>query len=143
MNSTRRRFLQLTAGAVALPVVSRAAAQAFPIRPVRIIVGTAAGSAPDIVARLLGQWLSERLGQSFVIENRPGAGTNIATEFVVRAAPDGYTLLLISPANAINATLYDKLGFNFMQDIRPIASIFRAPEVMVVHHRFRPGPSPS
>src|SRR5262245_58545868 len=99
MNCSRRRFLQLTAGAAALPAVGRiAAAQAFPIRPVRIMVGTATGSAPDIVARLMGQWLSERLGQPFVIENRPGASTNIATEVVVRSSPDGYTLLLISPA---------------------------------------------
>ena len=102
-------------------------AQAYPTRPVRIIVGFAAGGATDIVARLMGQWLSERLGQQFVIENRPGAGSNIATEAVVRAPPDGYTLLLVASANAINATLYDKLNFNFIRDIAPVASIIRVP----------------
>src|SRR5262245_40739823 len=115
MNSSRRRFLQLATCATAFSVVPRmAVAQAFPIRPVRIMVGTATGSAQDIVARLLGQWLSERLGQPFVVENRTGAGTNIATEIVARSSPDGHTLLLVSPANAINATLYDKLNFNFI-----------------------------
>ena len=111
-------------------------AQAYPSRPVRIIVGFAAGGATDIVARLIGQWLSERLGQQFVIENRPGAGSNIATEAVVRAPPDGYTLLLVSPANAINATLYDKLNFNFIRDIAPVAGIIRVPIVMVVNPSF-------
>ena len=107
-------------------------AQTYPTRPVRIVVGFAAGSGPDIVARLMGQWLSERLGQPFVIENRPGAGGNIATEAVVRAPPDGYTLLLATSANAINATLYDKLNFNFIRDIAPVASIVRFSIVMVV-----------
>ncbi len=120
----RRRFLHLAAGAAALPAVSRIArAQTYPTRPVRIIVGFAAGGATDIVARLIGQWLSERLGQPFIIENRPGAGSNIATEAVVRAPPDGYTLLLVDASNAINATLYDKLNFNFIRDIAPVASI--------------------
>src|SRR3982074_2021016 len=110
MKSQRRDFLRLAAGAAALPALPRIArAQAYPARPVRVLVGLAAGSRSDILARLIGQWLSERLGQSFVIENRPGAGTNIATEAVVRAAPDGYTVLAVSPANAINATLYEKL----------------------------------
>ena len=124
MKLPRRNFLHLAAGAAALPAVSRIArAQAYPTRPVRIIVGFPAGSAPDIIARLMGQWLSERLGQPFIIENRPGAGSNIATEAVVRAPPDGYTLLLVIAANAINATLYDKLNFNFIRDIAPVASI--------------------
>jgi tripartite-type tricarboxylate transporter receptor subunit TctC len=114
MKLPRRNFLHLAAGVAALPSISRVArAQAYPTRPVRIIVGFAAGGGVDIVARLIGQWLSERLGQPFVIENRPGAGTNIGTEAVVRAAADGYTLLLVNTANAINATLYDKLNFKF------------------------------
>ena len=134
MKLPRRQFLHLAAGAAALPAVSRIAwAQAYPTRPVRIIVGFAAGGATDILARLMGQWLSERLGQPFVIENRPGAGSNIGTEAVVRAPPDGYTLLLVSPANAINATLYDKLNFNFIRDIAPVAGIIRVPNVMVVN----------
>src|SRR5712691_6121032 len=116
----RRKFLHLAAGAAALPAVSRRAwAQTYPSRPVRIIVGFAPGGATDIFARLIGQWLSERLGQSFVIENRPGAGNNIGTEAVVNAPADGYTLLLINPANAINATLYQKLSFNFIRDTAP------------------------
>ncbi len=131
---SRRRFQHLAAGAVALPIVSRFAwAQAYPSRPVRAVVGFAAGSGIDILARLMGQWLTERLGQPFVIENRPGAGTNIATEAVVRAAPDGHTLLMVTPANAINATLYDKLNFNFIRDIAPVASIARTPCVMLVN----------
>ena len=130
----RRQFLHLAAGAAALPTVSRATwAQTYPSRPVRIVVGFAAGGAADIIARLMGQWLSERLGQPFVIESRPGAASNIATEAVVNAPPDGYTLLVVSSANAINATLYDKLNFVFLRDIAPIASIIRLPFVMVVN----------
>ncbi len=126
--SHRRRFLHLAASAAALPAVGRLArAQAYPTRPVRIIVGLTAGSASDIVARLMGQWLSERLGQPFVVENRPGAGTNIAAEAVVRAAPDGYTLLLAGSPNVINASLYDKLSFDFVRDIAPVAAISREP----------------
>src|SRR6476619_190152 len=134
MKLPRRRFLHLAAGAAALPAVSHIArAQSSPTRPVRIIVGFPPGGSVDITARLIGQWLSERLGQQFIIENRPGAGTNIGTEAVVRAPADGYTLLLASPANAINATLYDKLNFNFIRDIAPVASIIREPLVMVVN----------
>jgi len=130
----RRRFLHLAAGAASLPAFSRLSwAQSYPIRTVRIIVGFAAGTGADILARLMGQWLSERLGQQFVIENRPGAGTNLATEAVVRSAPDGYTLLAVSPANAINAALYEKLNFNFIRDILPVAGIMRTPNVMVVN----------
>jgi tripartite-type tricarboxylate transporter receptor subunit TctC len=122
MKLPRRNFLQLAASAAALPSMSCFAwAQAYPSRPVRIVAPTAPGGAPDILARLIGPWLSGRLGQPFVIENRPGAGTNIATEAVVRAPPDGYTLLLVSTTNAINATLYDKLNFNFIRDIAPVA----------------------
>ena len=134
MKLPRRQFLRLAAGAAALPAASRLArAQTYPSRPVRIIVGFAPGGTTDIIARLMGQWLSERLGRPFVIENRPGAGTNIATEAVVRAPPDGYTLLLVGPANAINATLYDKLNFNFIGDITPVAGIVVGPNVMVVN----------
>ena len=134
MKLPRRQFLHLAAGAAALPAVSRIArAQAYPTRPVRIIVATAPGGAPDILARLIGPWLSERLGQQFVIENRPGGGSNIGTEAVVRAPPDGYTLLLVTTTHAINATLYDKLNFNFVRDIAPVAGIMRVPEVMVVN----------
>jgi tripartite-type tricarboxylate transporter receptor subunit TctC len=130
----RRQFLHLAAGATALPAVSRIAwAQTYPARPVRIVVGLTAGSASDIVARLVGQWLSERLGQQFIVENRPGAGTNIAAEAVVRAAPDGYTLLLTASPNAINASLYDKLNFNFIRDIAPVAAISREPNVVLVN----------
>jgi tripartite-type tricarboxylate transporter receptor subunit TctC len=130
----RRNFLHLAAGAAALSAVSRIAwAQAYPSRPVRIIVPFAAAGAFDIMARLIGQRLSERLGQPFVIENRPGAGTNIGTEIVVRAPPDGYTLLLAGTPNAINTTLYEKLNFNFIRDIASVAGISRAPLVMAVH----------
>jgi tripartite-type tricarboxylate transporter receptor subunit TctC len=128
----RRRFLSLVTAAAALPSLSRiATAQAYPTRPVRLIIGYPPGGSADITARLLGQWLSERLGQPFVIESRPGASTNIATEAVVHAPPDGYTLLLVAPANAINATLYEKL--NFIRDIVPVAGIIRFPNVMVVN----------
>jgi tripartite-type tricarboxylate transporter receptor subunit TctC len=134
MKLPRRQFLHLAAGAAALPAVSRIAwAQDYPSRPVRIVVGLTAGSASDIVARLMGQWLSERLGQQFIVENRPGAGTNIAAEAVVRSAPDGYTLLLAASPNAINASLYDKLSFNFIRDIAPVAAISREPNVVVVN----------
>jgi tripartite-type tricarboxylate transporter receptor subunit TctC len=134
MKLPRRRFLQLAAGAAALPAASRiAAAQAYPNRPVRIVVGFTPGGSTDIGARLIGQWLQERLGQSFVIENRPGAGTNIATESVVRASPDGYTLLMVGPSSAVNATLYDKLNFVFLRDIAPVASMIRQPQVMLAN----------
>jgi tripartite-type tricarboxylate transporter receptor subunit TctC len=134
MKLPRRKFLHLAAGAAALPALSRIArAQAYPVRPVRIFVGFAPGGAVDILARLVGQWLSERLGQPFIIESRLGAGSNIATEAVVRAPPDGYTLLLVAPANAINATLYDKLNYNFIRDIAPVAGIMRVPNVMEVN----------
>jgi tripartite-type tricarboxylate transporter receptor subunit TctC len=134
MKLPRRQFLHLAAGAAALPAMSRVArAQTYPTRPVRWIVGFPPGGISDIVARLIGQWLSERLGQPFVIENRPGAASNIAAEAVARAPADGYTLLLVSGGNAINATLYDKLNFNFIRDITPIAGIVRAPFVMVVN----------
>jgi tripartite-type tricarboxylate transporter receptor subunit TctC len=134
MKRPRRQFLHLAAGAAALPLVSRVAkAQTYPSRPVRIIVGFPASNASDVVARLAGQVLSERLGQQFVIENRPGAGGNIGTEVVVNASPDGYTLLSISPSAAINATLYDNLNFNFIRDIAPVAGIALAPYVMVLN----------
>src|ERR1700674_4866506 len=134
MKLPRRRFLQLATGAAALPAVSRiAAAQTYPTRPVHIIVGFAAGGGVDITARLIGQWLSERLGRSFVIENRPGAGGNIGTEAVVNAPPDGHTLLLATVPNAVNATLYEKLNFSFIRDIAPVAGIIRVPQVVLVH----------
>jgi len=137
MKLPRRRFLRLAARAAALPAVSRFAwAQAYPTRPVRIVVGFAPGGGGDIIARLIGQWLSERLGQPFLIENRPGAASNIATEVVVRAAPDGYTLLYVASANAINVTLYDKLNFNFIRDIAAVASLTRGAFVMVVNPTF-------
>src|SRR5215475_3922745 len=133
MKRPRRNFLHLAAGAAALPAVpSIAWAQAYPSRPVRLLEGFGAGSAPDIVARLIGQALSERFGQSFVIENRAGASSNIAAEAVVRAAPDGYTLILITSANAVNATMF-KLNFDFIRDIAPVAGIVRVPLVMEVH----------
>jgi tripartite-type tricarboxylate transporter receptor subunit TctC len=137
MKLPRRQFLHLAAGAAALPAVSRIArAQAYPSRPVHVIVGFTPGSAPDITARLIGQWLSERLGQQFLVENRPGAGGNIGTEVVVRAPADGYTLLLVAPPNAINTTLYDKLSLNFTRDIAPVAGVIRQPLVIVVHPSF-------
>jgi tripartite-type tricarboxylate transporter receptor subunit TctC len=137
MTLRRRQFLQLTAGAVALPAMSRFAwALAYPTRPVRIIVGFPAGQAADIAARLIGQWLSEHLGQPFVVENLPGAGTNIATEAVVRANPDGYTLLCVAAPNVINATLYKELKFDFMRDIVPIGSLVRVPFLLVVNPLF-------
>jgi tripartite-type tricarboxylate transporter receptor subunit TctC len=130
----RRQFLHLAAGAAALPVVSRIArAQAYPSRPVRIIVPSAPAGPTDILARLMGQWLSERLGQPFVIDNRPGGGGTIGTEAVVRAPADGYTLLLCGVLNVINATIYDKLNYNFIRDIAPVAAIYRGPAVLVVH----------
>jgi tripartite-type tricarboxylate transporter receptor subunit TctC len=134
MKLPRRHFLFLPAAAATLLAVSRVAwSQTYPTRPVRIIIGYPPGGSADITARLMGQWLSERLGQPFVIENRPGASTNIATEAVVHASPDGYTLLLVAPANAINATLYEKLNFNFIRDIAPVAGIIRFPNVVVVN----------
>jgi tripartite-type tricarboxylate transporter receptor subunit TctC len=134
MKLPRRRFLRLAAGALAMPAVSRVArAQAYPSRPVRIVVGFAAGGSSDIGARLIGQWLQERLGQPFVIENRPGAATNIATETVVRAPADGYTLLMIGPSSTINATLYDKLNFVFLRDIAPVAGTIRQPQIMLAN----------
>jgi tripartite-type tricarboxylate transporter receptor subunit TctC len=134
MKLRRRRFLHLAAGAAALSAAPRTVrAQAYPTRPVRILVGFAAGGLADTLARLTGQWLSERLSQSFIIENRPGAGGNIATEMVVNAPPDGHTLLLTTPANINNAALYDKTNFNFVRDIASVAAIIRVPNVMAVH----------
>jgi tripartite-type tricarboxylate transporter receptor subunit TctC len=134
MKLPRRRFLHLAAGAAVLPAASRIArAQTYPTRPVRLLVGFAPGGASDIAARLMAQWLSDHLGQSVIVENRPGAGSNIATEAVVLAPADGYTLLLVGPPNAINATLYDKLNFDFLRDIAPVASISREPSVMEVN----------
>jgi tripartite-type tricarboxylate transporter receptor subunit TctC len=134
MKLPRRNFLQLAASAAALPAVSRIAwAQPYPTRPVRLIAPVAPAGASDITARLMGQWLSERLGQSFVIENRPGGGNNIGTEAVVRAPADGYTLLMAATPNAVNATLYDKLSFNFLRDIAPVASVIRAPYLIAVN----------
>jgi tripartite-type tricarboxylate transporter receptor subunit TctC len=134
MTLVRRYFLRLAGSFAALLGMSGIAlAQTYPARPVRLIVGFAAGGGVDVLARLMGQWLSERLGQPFVIENRPGAGTNIGTEAVVRAPPDGYTLLLVNSANAINATLFQKLNFNFIRDIAPIVGIMRQPQVMLVN----------
>ncbi len=134
MKPARRRFLQLAAGAAALPAASRRGwSQGYPVRPVRLIVGFTPGGPTDISARLIGQWLSERLGQPFVIENRPGAGSNIAIDAVVNSAPDGYTLLLVSTSATIGATFYQNLNFNFIRDIAPVAGIVRVPLVMVVH----------
>jgi len=134
MAIARRRFLHLSAAVAALPAASRMArALDYPTRPVRLILGYPPGGSADITARLFGQWLSERLGQQIVIESRPGGGTNIATESVVRAAPDGYTLLLVAPANAINASLYEKLNYNFIRDMAPIAGLIRFPNVIVLN----------
>jgi tripartite-type tricarboxylate transporter receptor subunit TctC len=143
MKLARRQFLHLAAGAAALPALPRIAnAQSYPTRPVRIVVGFTAGGSTDIGARLIGQWLQERLGQSFVIENRPGAGTNIATESVVRAPPDGYTLLMVGPSSAVNATLYNKLNFVFLRDIAPVASMIRQPQIMLVNPSLAAGTVP-
>ena len=137
MQLPRRQFLHLAAGAVALPAVARTAlAQSYPIRPVHMIVPTTAGGGIDLLARLLGQWLSDRLGRQFVIDNRPGAGGNIGVEAAARAPADGYTLLMVAVTNAINATLYDNLNFNFIRDIAPVASAIRASLVMVVNPAF-------
>jgi tripartite-type tricarboxylate transporter receptor subunit TctC len=134
MKFPRRTFLHLAAGAAALPVLPHIArAQAYPMRPVRLIVGYAAGGGTDIVARLIGQWLSERLGRPFIVENRPGGNSNIATEAVVRAPPDGYTLFVMDSSPALNATLYDKLTFNFIRDIAPVSGIISQPGVMVIN----------
>src|SRR5215468_4768856 len=134
MKLPRRNFLHLAAGTAALPSMSRIArAQTYPWRPVRVVVGAPPGGGHDVFARLMGQWLSERLGQPFVIDNRPGASENIATEAVVRSSPDGYTILLVTTTNAINTTLYEKLSFNFNRDIAPVAGIIREPYVMVVN----------
>jgi len=134
MGFPRRQFLRLAAGAAALPAMPRIGrAQAYPSRPVRLVVGFPAGGVGDVLARLMGQWLSDRLGQPFVVENRPGAATNIATEAVARSAPDGHTLLWVTAANAINASLYDKLSFNFIRDITPVASVVRGPGVMEIN----------
>jgi len=134
MTFPRRRFLQLAGAAVAAPALSRRTwAQAYPARPVRLIIGYTPGGSADLTARLMAQWLSERLGQSFVVESRPGGGTNIATEAVVRAPADGYTLLLVAPANAINATLYEKLNYDFIRDMAPVAGLIRFPNVMEVN----------
>src|SRR5215470_17089547 len=134
MKFPRRKFLHLAAGAAALPTVSRIArAQAYPSRPVRIVVGFPAGGSSDIVARLTAQWLSERLGQQFIVENRPGGGTNIGTEMVAHAPADGYTLLLVNLTHAINATLYEKLNYNFIRDIAPVASIVGVSNVVEIH----------
>src|SRR3954462_2994118 len=134
MKLVRRKFLHLAAGAAALPFTPRVArAQPYPSKPVRWIVGFPPGGAADILARLMGQWLSERLGQPFIVENRPGAGGNIATEAVGRPPPDGHTLLMVPASSAINATLYGKLNFNFIRDIAPVASLIRQPHVMLVN----------
>jgi tripartite-type tricarboxylate transporter receptor subunit TctC len=134
MTFHRRHFLRLAGATLALPAVSRGAlAQAYPARPVRVVIGYPPGGSADITARLMTQWLSERLGQSFIVESRPGGGTNIATEAVINAPTDGYTLLLVAPANAINATLYEKLNHNFLRDIMPVAGLIRFPNVVVVN----------
>ncbi len=134
MKLPRRRFMHLAAGTLSLPALSSiACAQTYPVRPVRVVVGFAAGNSADVVARLIAHWLSERLGQPFVIDNRPGAGSNIAIEAVVKAPADGYTLLSVGPPAAINATLYDKLNYNFMRDIAPVAGFMRVPNVIALN----------
>jgi tripartite-type tricarboxylate transporter receptor subunit TctC len=134
MKLPRRKFLHLAAGAAALPAAWRAAwAQTYPTRPVRWIVGFAPGGPTDITARLLGQWLTARLGQPFVVENRPGAAGNVAAEAVVRAAADGYTILMVNNGNVINATLYDKLNYSLARDLAPVASVYRVPVVMAIN----------
>ena len=134
MGLSRRRFLHLACGAIAVPVVARLArADSYPVRPVRLIFGYAPGGSADITARLIAQWLTEKFGQSFIVEARPGAGSNIGTEAALRSAPDGYTLLLVAPANAINATLYDRLPYNFLREYEPVASLIRFPNVMEVN----------
>src|SRR5258708_39933611 len=130
MNLPRRQFFRLAASAFAAPAIARRAfADAYPSRPVRLVVGFTPAGGNDIIARLMGQWLTERLGQTLVIENRPGAGTNIAAELVINSPPDGYTLFVTNLSNAINATLYEKLNFNFMRDMLPVAGLPRAPSV--------------
>ena len=133
MQRSRRGFLHLAAGTAALALSRTARAQAYPSRPIRLIVGFPAGGPTDITARVMAQWLSERLGQQIVIENRAGAGSNLAVEAAINAPPDGYTLLLVGATNAINATLYEKLNFNFIRDIAPVAGIIRVPLIMEVH----------
>jgi tripartite-type tricarboxylate transporter receptor subunit TctC len=133
MKLARRRFLHLAAAAAALAIPGARAQAGYPVRPVRLMVGFAAGSTSDILARLIGSWLSERLAQQFIIENRPGAGANIATEAVVKAPADGYTLLMVAPTAAINATLYEKLNYNFLRDIAPVAGVVRVPNVLEVN----------
>ena len=134
MNIHRRQLIRLASAAAALPVLPyRAAAQSYPARPVRIIVGYAAGGGTDITARVIAQWLSDRLGQQFIVENRPGGATNLATEAVIRSAPDGHTLMLTTAANSINATYYEKLNFDFVQDMAPVAAVMRVPLVLVVN----------
>ena len=143
MNRSRRQFLHLAVGAAALPAAPRIAwAQTYPSRPVRIVVPFAPGGPNDILARLMGQWLSERLGQTFVIENRPGGGGNTGTEQVIKSPPDGYTLLQVGPSHAINATLFDKLSFNFIRDVAPIASMVSQPQIMLVHPSVPTGTTP-
>src|SRR6202521_74019 len=134
MTLRRRHFPHLAASTAILPIFGRAAsAETYPSRPVHLIVGFGPGGSPEIIARLVAQALSERLGQQFVVENRPGAGTSIATEAVVKASPDGYTLLMIGPSSAVNATLYEKLNFVFLRDIAPVASLVRQPQIMLVN----------
>ena len=143
MRLRRRQFQQLAASALALPAVSKSPAQTYPAQPVRLMVGFAAGQAIDILARMIGQSLSEQFSQQVIVENKPGAGGNIAAEQVARAPADGYTLLVIGANNPINTTLYDKLGFDLLRDFAPVAGIYRVFQVMVVNPPSRPRPSPS